>query len=99
MVSVNYVHVLGIYIKYLFMQVWSNGRFCNVKHRVECKEATTRWSIATFMLGPRKGNVETPAEVVDHDHPRLYQPFIYEDYRKLRVSKKMHAGEALELLR
>ncbi|WJX55989.1 hypothetical protein P8452_41695 [Trifolium repens] len=80
-------------------QVWSNGRFCNVKHRVQCNEATKRFSIATFMLGPRKGNVEAPAEAVDHDHPRLYQPFIYDDYRKLRVSKKMSTGEALELLR
>ncbi|AES95404.1 putative gibberellin 3-beta-dioxygenase [Medicago truncatula] len=80
-------------------KVWSNGRFYNVKHRVQCKEATTRFSIATFMLGPRKGNVEVPTEAVDHDHPRLYKPFVYDDYRKLRVSKKMHTGEALELLR
>lgn len=80
-------------------KVWSNGRFYNVKHRVQCKEATTRFSIATFMLGPRKGNVEVPKEAVDHDHPRLYKPFVYDDYRKLRVSKKMHTGEALELLR
>ncbi|KAJ1380947.1 Oxoglutarate/iron-dependent dioxygenase [Sesbania bispinosa] len=81
------------------LEVWSNERFCNVKHRVQCNEATTRFSIATFMLAPRKGNVEAPAEVVDHDHPRLYQPFIYEDYRKLRVSNKMQTGEALQLLR
>ncbi|CAI8588426.1 unnamed protein product [Vicia faba] len=80
-------------------KVWSNGRFFNVKHRVQCKKAAIRFSIATFMLGPRKGNVEAPIEMVDHDHPRLYQPFVYEDFRKLRVSKKMHTGEALELLR
>nr|AFK38139.1 unknown [Lotus japonicus] len=78
---------------------WSNGRFCNVKHRVQCKEATKRLSIATFLLAPKNGNVEAPEEAVDHDHPRLYQPFNYEDYRKLRLSKKMRAGEALELLR
>lgn len=80
-------------------RVWSNGRFCNLIHRVQCKEATKRFSIATFMLAPRNRNVEAPEELVDHDHPRLYRPFIYEDYRKLRVSKKMHSGEALELLR
>ncbi|XP_057443663.1 2-oxoglutarate-dependent dioxygenase DAO-like [Lotus japonicus] len=78
---------------------WSNGRFCNVKHHVQCKEATTRFSIATFMLAPRNGNVEAPAEVVDHDHPRLYQPFNFEEYRMLRSSKKIRTGEALELLR
>ncbi|TKY70210.1 2-oxoglutarate-dependent dioxygenase DAO [Spatholobus suberectus] len=80
-------------------RVWSNGRFCNLTHRVQCKEATKRLSIATFMLAPRNRNVEAPAELVDHDHPRLYQTFIYEDYRKLRVYKKMPTGEALELLR
>ncbi|KAG5060867.1 hypothetical protein JHK87_001896 [Glycine soja] len=80
-------------------RVWSNGRFCNLTHRVQCKEATKRFSIATFMIAPRNRNVEAPAELVDHDHPRLYQPFIYEDYRKLRISNKMHKGEALELLR
>ncbi|AES95386.2 2-oxoglutarate-dependent dioxygenase [Medicago truncatula] len=86
-------------------RAWSNGRFCNVKHRVLCKEPTTRYSIATFMLGPRKGNVEAPKELVDHDHPLLYRPFTYEEYRTLRVSdnndrdKFLQACEVLELLR
>ncbi|XP_027362055.1 2-oxoglutarate-dependent dioxygenase DAO-like [Abrus precatorius] len=79
--------------------VWSNGRFRNVEHRVICKEARKRLSIATFMLGPRNGNVEAPAELVSHDHPRLHQPFVYEDYRKARVSNKMHSGQALQLFR
>ena len=70
-----------------------------MKHRALCKEGSTRCSVATFMLAPRKGNVEAPAELVDHDHPRLYHSFIYEDYMKLIVSKKMYTGEALELLR
>ncbi|KAK7307409.1 hypothetical protein VNO77_40447 [Canavalia gladiata] len=79
--------------------VWSNGRFYNVQHRVICKEATKRLSIATFMLGPKNRQIEAPAELVDHDHPRLYQPFFYDDYRKVRVSNKMPTGEALELFR
>lgn len=78
---------------------WSNGRFHNVKHRVQCNEATIRISIATFFLGPKEGFVEAPPELVDSEHPRLYVPFTYEDYRKLRISTKMQAGEALELLR
>ncbi|KAJ7953272.1 2-oxoglutarate-dependent dioxygenase [Quillaja saponaria] len=78
--------------------VWSNGRFYNVKHRVQCKEATIRVSIATFLLGPKEGVLETPLELVDSDHPRLYVPFTYEELRKLRLSKNLHAGEALEQL-
>ncbi|XP_028799957.1 2-oxoglutarate-dependent dioxygenase DAO-like [Neltuma alba] len=80
--------------------VWSNGRFGMVKHRVECKEASVRVSIASFLLGPKEGDIEAPEELVDSDHhPRLFLPFSYEHYRELRVSQKMHAGEALAFLR
>ncbi|KAH7843930.1 hypothetical protein Vadar_022513 [Vaccinium darrowii] len=78
--------------------VWSNGRFYNVKHRVQCKEATTRLSIALLMLGPKEAVVEAPPELVDTEHPRLYDPVLFEDYRKLRLSTGMRAGEALSLL-
>ncbi|KAF8029218.1 hypothetical protein BT93_E1778 [Corymbia citriodora subsp. variegata] len=79
--------------------VWSNGRWCNVRHRVQCKEATIRVSIATFLLGPKKEVVEAPREFVDSEHPRLFAPITYEDYRKLRISKELQAGEALALVR
>ncbi|XP_058209622.1 2-oxoglutarate-dependent dioxygenase DAO-like [Rhododendron vialii] len=78
--------------------VWSNGRFYNVKHRVQCKEATTRLSIALFMLGPKEAAVEAPPKLVDTEHPRLYDPVVFEEYRKLRLSTGMRAGEALSLL-
>ncbi|KAJ4844908.1 hypothetical protein Tsubulata_002642 [Turnera subulata] len=78
---------------------WSNGRLRNVKHRVQCKEATIRISIASFLLGPKEEAVEAPEELVDSQHPRLYKPFTYEDYRKLRLSTKLQDGEALSLLR
>ncbi|XP_076903627.1 2-oxoglutarate-dependent dioxygenase DAO-like [Bidens hawaiensis] len=77
--------------------VWSNGRFCNVKHRVQCKEAKIRVSIASFLLGPRE-TVVAPPELVDDDHPRQYVPTTYEEVRKMRFSTKLHAGEALALL-
>ncbi|XP_059661363.1 2-oxoglutarate-dependent dioxygenase DAO-like [Cornus florida] len=79
--------------------VWSNGRFYNVKHRVQCKEATIRVSIAMFVLGPKEEEVVAPPELVDSDHPRLYVPLNFEDYRKLRLSTGLRAGEALELIR
>lgn len=78
---------------------WSNGRLPTVKHRVLCKEASIRISIASFLLGPREDTVEAPEELVDSDHPRLYKPFTCEEFRKLRISNKFHAGEALSLVR
>ncbi|KAI3964593.1 hypothetical protein MKW92_027183 [Papaver armeniacum] len=79
--------------------VWSNGAFCNVRHRVQCKQAAIRISIALFLLGPKEAKVEAPQVFVDSNHPRLYKPFTYEDLRKLRISTGLHAGEALELMR
>ncbi|KAL1562847.1 2-oxoglutarate-dependent dioxygenase DAO-like [Salvia divinorum] len=78
-------------------KAWSNGRFCNVKHRVQCYEATVRTSIALFVLGPRDGKVEAPPYLMDSDHPRRYVPFDFEEYRKLRASTNSPTGEALEL--
>lgn len=80
-------------------KVWSNGRLHNVKHRVMCKEAAIRVSIATFLLGPRKDAIEPPLQLVDSQNPRLYKPFTFEEYRDLRLSTKMRAGEALSLVR
>ncbi|XP_057954742.1 2-oxoglutarate-dependent dioxygenase DAO-like [Malania oleifera] len=79
--------------------VWSNGRFYNVKHRVQCKEGSKRLSIATFLLAPRNALVEAPSEFVDTEHPRLFVPFTYEEFRQLRISKKLQAGEVLDMLR
>ncbi|CAK9177266.1 unnamed protein product [Ilex paraguariensis] len=78
--------------------VWSNGRFYNVKHRVQCKEARIRISIALFVLGPKEEAVEAPPELVDSEDRRLYVPVLFEDYRKLRLSTRLRAGEALSLL-
>ncbi|KAF3327190.1 gibberellin 20 oxidase 2 [Carex littledalei] len=79
-------------------KAWSNGVLHNVKHRVQCKAATPRFSIALFLLSPKDDKVEAPAAFIDSDHPRLYQTFKHEDYRKLRLSTGLRAGEALSQL-
>lgn len=79
-------------------QAWSNGRLHNVKHRVQCKEASERISIALFLLAPKDDKVEPPSVFVDTVHPRIYKDFNYDDYRKLRLSTGYRAGEALSLL-
>ncbi|KAK7406969.1 hypothetical protein VNO78_08606 [Psophocarpus tetragonolobus] len=80
-------------------RVWSNGRFRNLTHRVLCKEGNKRFSFVTFLLPQRNSKVEPPSELVDHDHPRLYPPFLFDDYRKLRFSNNLFNAHALELLR
>ncbi|GFP98868.1 2-oxoglutarate-dependent dioxygenase dao [Phtheirospermum japonicum] len=80
-------------------KVWSNGRFCNVKHQVKCYKPTTRITIPLFVLPPKDEKVEVLSELVDDDHPQLYVPFDFEHYRKLRISTNSPTGEALEFFR
>ncbi|CAM8900003.1 unnamed protein product [Rhodiola kirilowii] len=80
-------------------KAWSNGRLCNVQHRVQCKEAKVRISIASFLLGPKGTVVEAPSELISSENPRQYVPFTFEEYRKLRITTKLQAGQALELVR
>ncbi|CAN8308029.1 unnamed protein product [Cochlearia groenlandica] len=78
--------------------IWSNGRLCNLKHRVQCKEATKRFSIASFLLGPMDTELEPPSEFVDDEHPRLYKPISYNGIRNLRINMSLFDGEALKLI-
>ncbi|KAI6700294.1 hypothetical protein NL676_014618 [Syzygium grande] len=81
-------------------QIWSDGRWRNVKHCVPCKEATTptQVSTATFILGPKQGVVKAPPELIDPKHLRLYGPVVYEDFRNPRIPKNLQAGEALTVM-
>ncbi|KAK4383578.1 2-oxoglutarate-dependent dioxygenase DAO [Sesamum angolense] len=80
-------------------KVWSNGRFCNVKHRVQCYKPAVRITIALFVLPPKDEKVAVLPELVDSKHPPLYAPFDFEHYRKLRISTNSPTGEALDLFR
>ncbi|PSS16231.1 2-oxoglutarate-dependent dioxygenase [Actinidia chinensis var. chinensis] len=79
--------------------LWSNGRLSSVKHRVQCYEGTERVSIAMFVLGPKDRAVAAPNELVDSEHPRLFNSVKFDDYRMLRITTSSPTGGALELLR
>ncbi|KAI4377405.1 hypothetical protein MLD38_015036 [Melastoma candidum] len=75
--------------------IWSNGKWCNVRHRVQCNSSAIRVSIATFLLGPKAEPLEAPSVFIDSESSKIYNPVEYEEYRKLRLSTKLQAGEAL----
>lgn len=79
-------------------KAWSNGRLHNMEHRLICKDAIPRISIAMFLLAPKDDRVEPNPAFVDAHHPKLYQTFIYNEYRKLRTTTGFLAGEILPLL-
>ncbi|KAF8104612.1 hypothetical protein N665_0171s0113 [Sinapis alba] len=79
-------------------KIWSNGRWCNAKHIVQCNEGKTRFSIVSFLLGPMDTDLEAPSEFVDAEHPRLYKAISHKEYRSLRMTTNLHDGEALKLI-
>ncbi|RAL37103.1 hypothetical protein DM860_004025 [Cuscuta australis] len=80
--------------------LWSNGRFCNTRHSVMCRQGSVRYSIVSFFLGPKEGvAVEPQPEFVDPTHPPMYLPATYFELRKFRMENNMHDGEVLELVR
>ncbi|GLJ47809.1 hypothetical protein SUGI_1009740 [Cryptomeria japonica] len=66
---------------------WSNGRIHNVTHRVVF-EGYSRVSVPFFYFFSDKTLIHAPPELVDNDHPRLYKPFVYADYRDYWQPKK-----------
>ncbi|PKU66030.1 1-aminocyclopropane-1-carboxylate oxidase like 7 [Dendrobium catenatum] len=87
-ISLNYV-CINLYM----VKVWSNGRLHTVKHRVVCKKVTTRFSIGLFLLAPRDGYIGTEPAFIDAEHPKLYQNFIYNEYRKQRNKCEYKIGD------
>ncbi|XP_020589758.1 uncharacterized protein LOC110031064 [Phalaenopsis equestris] len=79
-------------------KAWSNGRLQNVKHRVVCKKALPRITISLFLLAPKDDNIEAEPAFIDADHPKLYQNYIYSEYRKQTIVTGLRAGEMLSLL-
>ncbi|PKU66233.1 2-oxoglutarate-dependent dioxygenase DAO [Dendrobium catenatum] len=67
-------------------KIWSNGIFHNVRHRIICKKAMPRTTVALFMLSPKDNKIEPQAEFVDFEHPKLFQSFDYNEYRMLKLS-------------
>ncbi|KAL0338184.1 UNVERIFIED_CONTAM: putative 2-oxoglutarate-dependent dioxygenase [Sesamum angustifolium] len=63
------------------LQVLSNANYKSVEHRVIVNSEKERVSIALF-YNPRGDMLIKPAEeLVTEDHPPLYPPTIYDEYR------------------
>ncbi|CAH8361102.1 unnamed protein product [Eruca vesicaria subsp. sativa] len=79
-----------------------NGRLYSPYHRVMMRAKKTRYSTAMFSV-PKPGVIiDSPEELVDEEHPRLFRPFEYNDFLNFfyseagrRVESTLHAFCAL----
>lgn len=79
-----------------FIQAWSNGRLYAAKHRVMMTGQKERYSFALF-ASPNEGVVvETPKELVDEEHPLLYNPFNFMDFLYHFYNNDINNENALE---
>ncbi|PIA65326.1 hypothetical protein AQUCO_00100655v1 [Aquilegia coerulea] len=62
------------------LKAWSNGRLHGVKHRVMMCGDKARYSFALFSAPKEGWVVEVPDEMVDKEHPLLFQSFNYTDF-------------------
>jgi len=68
------------------VQVWSNDRYTAPLHRVIASEGAERFS-APFFLNPRFDTVYEPLPgMVDPQHPPLYHPISWSEFRSLRAA-------------
>ncbi|KAK8950201.1 Gibberellin 20 oxidase 1-D [Platanthera guangdongensis] len=79
-------HAFVVLLGEAFM-AWSNGRFKAPKHHVKMDGFEVRYSMvySTFP-SQRNSVVETPKELVDKAHARLFNPFNYYEYLNFRFS-------------
>ncbi|KFK30903.1 hypothetical protein AALP_AA6G041100 [Arabis alpina] len=55
-----------------------NGRLSSPYHRVMMKK--TRYSTALFSVPKAEVIIDSPEELVDEEHPRIFKPFEYNDF-------------------
>ncbi|KAI0520650.1 hypothetical protein KFK09_008128 [Dendrobium nobile] len=69
------------------------------KHRVVCKEAMPRFSMALLILSPKSGEIEPETSFIDGKHPKIYKAVNSKEYRKLRNTSGLLAAEFLSRLK
>jgi len=78
------------------MQIWSNGQYQSVQHRVALNSTTGRFSLI-FFKNPRLDEViSAPTELVNEAHPRKYKDVSWKEYMMLIRNGQSKAGHLLE---
>lgn len=61
-------------------EVWSNGKYKGIEHRVVMKPGVERYSYTCFLMPYDESLLEVPTELVDEKHPLGYKSFTYGEY-------------------
>ncbi|CAN1302869.1 Probable 2-oxoglutarate-dependent dioxygenase AOP1.2 [Linum perenne] len=69
------------------LYAWLNGRVHPPVHRVLMSNSVGRYSLGLFVV-PKDGYIiQSPEEMVDEEHPRLFKPYDFVDFFKFYDTK------------
>jgi isopenicillin N synthase-like dioxygenase len=78
------------------LQIWSNGRYKSVQHRVALNTSTSRFSLIFFKNPRDHAVISAPAEIVDDEHPRKYKDVSWREYTMLVASGTAKVGHLID---
>jgi len=61
-------------------EVWSNGKYKGIEHRVVMKPGVERYSYTCFLMPYDEAKLEVPPELIDEKHPLRFKSFTYGEY-------------------
>ncbi|KAG6543974.1 hypothetical protein Mapa_014598 [Marchantia paleacea] len=80
------------------LYAWTNGHLKSVLHRVVVNRDVRRLSLAAFCNVDNSLFIKAPKELVDEEHPRLYQPFTFGDYIQQILRARMGSSDPAKVM-
>ncbi|KAK6148923.1 hypothetical protein DH2020_016448 [Rehmannia glutinosa] len=71
---------------------WTNGRLHSSYHRVTMAGDEARYSIALFSIPKPEYIIKAPKEMVDEDHPLLFNPYVHIKFMEFYYSEAGRTG-------
>ncbi|GLJ25276.1 hypothetical protein SUGI_0483870 [Cryptomeria japonica] len=82
-------------IEWGFFQVMTNGIYKSIEHRAVTNKERTRLSIAMFYFPGLDDEVAPASNLVDEEHPSLYEKFKQKEYMYYYTNTKLNGKKPL----
>lgn len=71
-----------------------NGRLSSPYHRVLIPAKKTRYTTVLFSVPKAEAIIDSPEELIDEEHPRVFKPFEFNDYRDFYNTEDGYAAQS-----
>ncbi|KAK7256918.1 hypothetical protein RIF29_30498 [Crotalaria pallida] len=77
------------------IEIWSNGRYKSIEHRVVTNGSKLRMSHVTALLPSKDVHVEPLNHLIRSKKPKLYKKVKVGDYANIYINRKLNGREQL----